>query len=387
MKILWLASWYPNWYEPTNGDFIQRQAIAVSKIVPINLIHVVQLGKEKSTTAQFIHSQKHNLNEFLYSFSFKKWGWKWLDKIRYNLTYLMFYRKVLKKYMLEYGKPTLIHIQVPMKAGMMAIYLLHSLKIPFIVTEHSSMYNPLAADNFYKRSVFFKRNTKNIFQKAVVVTNVSAAIGKNVAKLFNLKSTVVIHNVVDTTHFYYVAKNENTKFKWLHVSSLYRLKNVDKIIKAFKLLNKIRQDWEFTIVGNAPQYLVEMVNQLGLSTKIKFTGEVSYTQVAKHMQASSALVLFSKHENFPCVIIEALCCGLPVVSSNVGGVLEAINNTNGLLVENENIEDLKNTFIKMMNNYKQYNQPQIAKKAAQIYSEKSIGEKFVTLYQQAINGN
>jgi glycosyltransferase involved in cell wall biosynthesis len=43
---------------------------------------------------------------------------------------------------------------------------------------------------------------------------------------------------------------------------------------------------------------------------------------------ADAFILFSRHENFPCVVIEALCCGLPVVASNVGGIAEAVDETN-----------------------------------------------------------
>lgn len=384
MKILWLASWYPDSYEPANGDFIQRHAIAVSKIIPIDLIHVVQVGKNINTEADSVFFEKGNLREFIYSFSFKKWGWGWLDKIRYNIYFISYYRTVLNKYSRQYGKPDLIHVHVPMKAGMLAIEFSNHWKIPFIVSEHSSMYDTVAADNFFRRSYFFRSNTKKIFQKAAAVTNVSAAIGKKVHELFSIKQTEIIHNVVDTSRFHYQPKNEKDIFRWLHVSSLYQLKNIEGIIEAFKSLNQIRQDWELIIVGNASQKLIDQVFETGLSNKIKFVGELQHEDVAKQMQASSALVLFSRHENFPCVIIEALCCGLPVVSSNVGGVSEAVNTTNGLLVESENIVALKDALINMMDNCHKFDQKQIAMEASKKYSEEIIGGQFVSLYRQVI---
>ena len=130
---------------------------------------------------------------------------------------------------------------------------------------------------------------------------------------------------------------------------------------------------------------MDSVYESGLSHKIKFVGELSHKDVAKQMQISSAFVLFSKHENFPCVIIEALCCGIPVVSSAVGGVSEAVNSTNGLLVESENIEALKNAFLKMMDDYHQYDQEKIARDAASKYSEEVIGNQFFDLYRTVLN--
>ena len=387
MQILWLASWYPNPYEPTNGDFVERHAIAVSKIIPLDLIHVVQTGKNIRTKDGYVHAKEGNLRELVYSFPFKKWGWVWgwLDKIRYHIKYIFYYRSVLSKYTRQYGKPDLIHVHVPMKAGLLALEFADYWRIPFIVTEHSSMYDPVAKDTFFKRSRFFKQNTKKIFEKASAVTNVSAAIGRRVSTLFHLNHTEVIHNVVDTSQFFYIEKTKNTVFKWLHISSLYALKNVDGIIKAFKLLTKERQDWELTIAGAAAQDLVDSVYESGLSHKIKFVGELSHKDVAKQMQNSSALVMFSRHENFPCVIIEALCCGIPVVSSAVGGVPEAVNSTNGLLVESENIEALKNAFLKMMDDYQQYDQEKIARDAASKYAEEVIGNQFFDLYRSVLN--
>ncbi|MFX5622621.1 hypothetical protein ABTE00_20935, partial [Acinetobacter baumannii] len=83
MQVLWLTSWYPNPYEPTNGDFIKRQAEAVSKIVLVDVIHVVQAGIELHTKAGAIHEREGNLREIIQSFPFKKWGIDLIDKIRY----------------------------------------------------------------------------------------------------------------------------------------------------------------------------------------------------------------------------------------------------------------------------------------------------------------
>ena len=385
MRVLWLASWYPNKFEHTNGDFVQRHAIAVSRLLPIDLIHVVQSGKNKTNQEEIIQTQKTDLNEKIFSFTFTKWRISIFDKIRYNIKFILYYRKVLQQYEQQFGKPDLIHVHVPIKAGIMAMEFSRLWQIPFIVTEHSSLYDPVAVDTFSKRSLFFKFNTKKIFNQAEAVTHVSATIGKRVDQLFHPKRSVVIHNVVDTAKFFYQPKESSELFRWVHVSSLYPVKNAEKIIEAFKLLARERQDWELIIIGAADQRLVDSVYEAGLYHRIKFFGEMIHPEVAHQMQAASALVLFSKHENFPCVIIEALCCGLPVVSSDVGGIAEAVNSTNGILVESENVKALKNAFVTMMDQYHQFNRQEIAQQAVAKYSESIIAHQFVDLYKSVLH--
>src|SRR6476620_5829796 len=178
MKVLWLASWYPDEYEPTNGDFVRRHAKAVSQLMQIDVIHVVQAGKDFNTLSKVELYNEGNLREFIHYFSFKKTGIASLDKIRYNKTYLNYYTKILHEYIKEKGKPDLIHVHVPMKAGIVALKFLKHSNIPYIVSEHSSLYLKTAKDNFYTRSFYFRYNTKKIFQYATLVTNVSSAIGK-----------------------------------------------------------------------------------------------------------------------------------------------------------------------------------------------------------------
>jgi glycosyltransferase involved in cell wall biosynthesis len=99
------------------------------------------------------------------------------------------------------------------------------------------------------------------------------------------------------------------------------------------------------------------------------------------MQQAHAFVLFSNHENFPCVVVEALCCGLPVITSIVGGVAEAINTENGILITKEDQEQLTNAMLHMIENYKHYNRAEIAKAAAEKYSYATIAKQFVQLYE------
>jgi glycosyltransferase involved in cell wall biosynthesis len=383
MKILWLASWYPDAYEPVNGDFVQRHAKAVSSLMPIDVIHVVQVGKDVKTKKDCVYTIDGNLREWVYSFSFTKWGLDSIDKLRYHIKFRHFYRSLLLKYAHHYGKPDLIHVHEPLKAGIAALEMATLWGIPYIVTEHSSLYDQVATDNFYRRSFFFRYYTKKIFQNAACITCVSKVIASKIQQIMGNMKIEIIRNVVDTTLFNYQPQL-STGFKWLHVSSMQPVKNVAAILKAFQQLYLFRQDWELELIGPFNEMHVQWVREAGLSNHIFFKGEISHCRVAIKMKGASALVLFSKFENFPCVIIEALCCGLPVVSSDVGGIKEAVNRSNGILVESENIGKLTIALRNIMANYYQYNRILITTNAASTYAVPVIAKQFAQLYQHLL---
>ncbi len=386
MKVLWLASWYPNKYEPVNGDFVQRHAQAVATLLPITVIHVAQLGPDTDTDFSCVENIHHNLRELIYTFSFRKTGFRLFDKIRYNKNYTRFYLEILESYIQQNGRPDIIHVHIPMKAGLAAIQLKKKYNIPFVVSEQASYYEPAAPDTFNKRSWFFRKNTAKVFQAATIATNVSNTIGKRIQRMFQLKAVIPIHNVVDTNVFYPKPKTDHSIFQWLHVSTLGEQKNINGLLKAFKLLNeRFAKNWTLNLVGPLYKQYNQLVIDLNLSEQITFTGELQHNAVAKAMQDADAFVLFSKHENFPCVIPEALCCGLPVVASNVGGVAEAITKENGIVVISEDVEMLAKALADLMNKRAKLSTESIVKEAQNKYSNAVIGNQFVQLYEKTIN--
>ena len=100
------------------------------------------------------------------------------------------------------------------------------------------------------------------------------------------------------------------------------------------------------------------------------------------MQSAHAHVLFSFAENMPCVILESLCCGKPVISSNVGGVGEVVTSDNGILVEPGNEAQLSEAMQRVINNPAQWDNNTIAQKAQQQFSYESVGNQFADLYEK-----
>lgn len=386
-KILWLCSWYPHPGDPYEGDFIQRHAKALSVYAPVTVFYVSQEGSNKDINEdKIIEQETDGISERIIFFRFKRTGVKIIDKLVYNFRYYRGYKKTLQNYILKEGKPTIVHTHVPMKAGMMGRWLKKRWGIPYIVSEHSSHYNGKTDDDFSAKGFFHRYNVKQVFRNAIAVTNVSAVIAGKLKALFGINDVRIIHNTVDTRSFYY-RDSGISKFRFIHVSTLAAYqKNIDGMLSSFSQLANQRSDFEWVIVGPASAELKEKVMQSGVSSLVNFTGEISYPEVAKQMQQASALVLFSRYENFPCVMIEALCCGLPVIAADTGGIREAVNETNGILVESENEGQLTSALSRMMNEYDKFDRKRIAQEANRQYSYETIGRQFYDLYNE-ITGN
>jgi len=136
------------------------------------------------------------------------------------------------------------------------------------------------------------------------------------------------------------------KFNWLHVSNFDNRKQVPLIINAFNKISAKYQNipMNLILVGGDSTDLFSKnleidINSVKSDPRIKIVGKVSSIELSGLMNLSSALILFSIAENAPCIVAEAQCCGLPIITSAVAGipemrVLDTVWFTNGLNEEN-----------------------------------------------------
>ncbi len=376
-KILWLCSWYPNKLEPFNGDFIQRQAHAAALLNDIFVIHLAgdDTGVIKETgevvmnapgiTEKIIYYKKHA------SFPAKLFShYKWLHLSK----------KAIRKYIIENGKPDVIHVNIPVKAGYLGLWAQKKYGVPYVVTEHWGIYNEVEVHNYESKNSLFKQLTKKVYDGAAVFISVSRYLAEGVNRLVLQKDYTVVPNVVDTNIFYYQEKQSDT-FRFLHVSNMVALKNTEGILRAFRIVTEHHSNVELVMVGDTTNTIREYAASLGFPKgTVSFRGEVSYQHVATEMQLADCFILFSNIENSPCVIGEALCCGLPVIATRVGGIPELVDETNSILVEAGNENTLATAMQEVMKNYFTYNRKKIAEKAQQFFSYPVISKQLDEIY-------
>ena len=188
-------------------------------------------------------------------------------------------------------------------------------------------------------------------------------------------------NVVDTSLFC-PSDEKYERFTFIHVSNMVPLKNVEGILSAFKkFLLQTNANAQLIMIGNRSNHYELLAQELNLlNTSVFFRGEVFHPDVAKEMQRCHAFVLNSHIENSPCVIGEALCCGLPVIATAVGGVPELVGTANGLLAPSANEEKLAEAMQRIYQHTNDYITGEIAAAAQEKFSFGAIANLFLKLY-------
>lgn len=383
-KILWLCSWYPGRLDPFNGDFIQRHARAAALYNDIHVLHLAPDETSHSTTAEPILHHAGGLTEQVIYYKPGSSGW---SRIQAHYRWLKLYRDALRDIVIRQGRPDLVHVQVPMKAGIMALWFRKRYRVPYLVTEHWGIYNEVAQDNFRVRRIGFRYFTRKIFTRSLAFISVSRFLAEGVNKMVVKKKYEVIPNATDTSLFYYVPSITSV-FRFIHVSNMVPLKNTEGILRAFANLYEQYKQVELVMVGDRDASMRTVVASLGLSEGIvRFKGEIPYEQVAKEMQQSHCLILFSNIENSPCVIGEALCCGLPVIATKVGGIPELVEDSNSHLVDTGDEAGLANAMLRMIKERDRFNRAAIAAKAAERFSYETVGAAFDAIYRRVLNSS
>ncbi|MEH7255644.1 glycosyltransferase, partial [Neobacillus niacini] len=102
------------------------------------------------------------------------------------------------------------------------------------------------------------------------------------------------------------------------------------------------------------------------------------------MQQCDAFLLPSAHETFGVVYIEALACGKPVIGAKNGGADGIINQTNGILIDVDNITQLISAMKTIYGNIDNYNNIEISKGCISNFGQKIIASRLLDIYERAV---
>ena len=259
------------------------------------------------------------------------------------------------------------------------IYYLYS-GFKFIYTLHSSKLEVyLTSINWIARK---------ILNRAYKIVAVSNGLNDKVKVKYQFHSGVVIPNSIAENSLDVECNGAILPFEYcIAVGRLVELKQFDKLIDAYCSSNLPSNEIHLVIVGEGQEKenLLKQIQNLRLTKFVHLLG--FRTDVTSYIKEAKFLVLSSKYEGFPMVVLEALNTGIPVVSFDCEtGPSELIRHEfNGLLVEDQNFVALQLAMDRMIVDYTLYNFCKTnAKSSVCKFSNSNIAQKWMSLFNNTI---
>jgi glycosyltransferase involved in cell wall biosynthesis len=322
MRVLHFASWYPSEAHDQLGNFVQRHIEAIALNHPSAVVYAnphTHPHIDMTTRAGVLECRAYVKDR-------KPRAWR-VD--------MALERLVRRQIIPNWGRPDLVHLHVAAEAGDAALRWARRWDVPLVVTEHWTAYHETEGGAFTSKQA---RRVRRVLGAADRLAPVSQHLAQAMAPFASGTPSQVIPNVVDCDRFQLGAGSPpGGPKKFFHVSSLLeQQKNVFGLLEAFASALDGGLSAELFIAGSGDDtpYRVWAAEH-HLVNHIHFLGRLDPTQVAHHMAHSDALVLFSRSENMPCVMVEAWSAGTPVIATDVGGVAEFLTPENGALLPSE----------------------------------------------------
>ncbi len=174
------------------------------------------------------------------------------------------------------------------------------------------------AEKFFSKSFKFVKPTLIASSEIVVPSSF-------LEQVFSKRgvATQIIANIIDLDRFNTTKDQPKKSSPHLLVArNLELIYDNETAIKAFKEILETYPDANLTIAGTGPEQdnLKSLVQELGLVQQINFTGRVDTQEMPALYQSADVMLNPSRVDNMPNSILEALASGVPVVSTNVGGI-------------------------------------------------------------------
>jgi glycosyltransferase involved in cell wall biosynthesis len=287
---------------------------------------------------------------------------------------LSIYKDIVKKH----GIPDIVHAHF-MEIAAISLVLKEKYKLPFVMTEHSSIIN----QEFLDKKIIKIGNT--VYKYADKVISVSSVLSERIKHHFNIDS-IVIHNMVDFNLFTNSAENSNNNpnnFIFLSVGNLIPRKGFKILLESFAAAH-FDTSVKLLIIGDGEEKTIldEHIKYLNLQNNVILLGFKPRNEIIYYVQKSNAFVLASKRETFGVVYIEALAYGLPVIATACGGPEDFVEQNNGILVPVNDTEALKNALLYMRSNAHLYNSDSIIKKCKERFASEIIVSKMIKIYSE-----
>ena len=348
------------------------------------LIRVIQLKTNylSNNFGHEIHILTQNENHSLFYKFDKNIGLHNMVLKGKNLKLLLNYRTELKKNISSIN-PDLIIVCDGLKGFFIPWFL--SLKIPILFEVHGSIFNREneIKNNFFNR---IKLNLEIVFKKIAArkFTNI-ILLSEESAKEWILKNGKIIPNPI----WFNGAMTSNLDAKRaIAVARHSYEKGIDRLLLIWQKVVLVHPEWILDIYGESEGNLryQKMAQGLNIESNVNFFEPVA--NIIEKYQNATLCLMASRFEGFGMVLLEAMTCGLPCVAFDCpcGPRSLIFHKENGLLIENDNINEFSETVIQLINDEEKIKR--FGKKAAlsvQKYNLEDIMEQWNTLFFEITN--
>lgn len=367
--------------QPLNGIFQLHQARALSNsgykvgVLSVGFITPRYVFKE------YNYIKIETIEKFKVYRNYRRllFPWRFLPE-RYIISSIEeMVREIIDRYILEEGRPDIVHVHNILHAGIVGLFLKENYKIPFIITEHSSRYEN--GNISVEEYITINRIVKHSSDVTAVSTNfcnaLSRFLNRQVRHLPNLIDPNFLNLDKELTE-----KPKHKNFTFFNAASLDTNKNhsllLNSFAKSFKGMNiYLRIAGE----GSLLKKLQAQTKQLGIQDQVEFLGRLPHAQIRNEMISSHCFILTSNYETFGVVLIEALSCGTPVIASNCGGPSDIVKDKVGFLFEPRNEYELSDCMRKMVEHAVTFKSSDLI-----LYAEKHFGSvPFIERYQKLLD--
>jgi glycosyltransferase involved in cell wall biosynthesis len=253
-------------------------------------------------------------------------------------------------------------------------------RAPLIVSEHWSLLaqGQLPQDEIDRARRFFRR--------AAVVSPVSHDMAQRIEALTDGTTVRPVPNPVDTSLFLPAARVPSNEIRLLSVGNLTAIKGHRILIDALARISDTHPAVHLDLVGDGELRadLERQAREQGVASQVRFHGRVERARVAEMMRASDVLVLPSLWENLPCVLLEAMSSGLPVVATRVGGTGEIVDASNGQLVDPDSATALADGIARVLHQRGRFDPEQMHRSADGRYGYDAVARTWTEVYKAAI---
>lgn len=302
--------------------------------------------------------------------------------IRYNVKrWVAIVRSMFAQYVEKYGRPDIIHAHCAKWAGYAAMLISREYGIPYVITEHLS--KTIFDDEFrlVGNTPWQIPLLTEAYQHAAKVLSVSDELPERLSVYFGKDyQWETVSNIVDTLFYQYRQREplQGRAFRFCCLANYIPLKGYDVLFSAFRKLRKEELNVELHIAGRGTD-TASCRNQL---TDGMFThGLMDRQAVRQLLYVSDALVLASRSEAQPLVLLEAMSTGIPVVSTEVipqnlrlegGCFIVPVDNADALADAMKHVAETP------------IDGQQISQQVAQLASARVVGERLEKVFKEAI---